>query len=254
MTQLDSVQAAVAQVAEELGPEVLGLAVTGRAAQHFPSAISADAGRDHDGLADDPTGQAHLAVRRIQEHVGEREVVEGAGAPERDLGVELRADPADLALADPGAPHRDHQVVDPAGAHPFDVGLHDDRVQRHVDPPAGVEQRGEERPGPDLRDPHRQVPGRRGDGLVAGAVALGRAGLASLVHAGADVRGRLRVDELLHDRAEQLAHELASIGAAHHLEQLKQGRLVQGHRVDPLSVSNFGRLLTEPHAVAPQRP
>jgi len=48
--QLDADQAAVAQVAQELGPEGFGLAVTAGAAQDFPSAVGTDAGRDDDGL------------------------------------------------------------------------------------------------------------------------------------------------------------------------------------------------------------
>jgi hypothetical protein len=46
--QLDAVQAALAQVAQELGPERLGLAVPDRAAQHLPAAVSAHAGGDDD--------------------------------------------------------------------------------------------------------------------------------------------------------------------------------------------------------------
>ena len=65
----------------------------------------------------------------------ERDVVQGAGAPGRDLSVELRADPVDLALAERGAAHRDDPVIDPARADTFDVGLHHHGVQRHVDPP-----------------------------------------------------------------------------------------------------------------------
>jgi len=64
-------------------------------------------------LGHDPPIEADLAVRRVKEHVRERDVIDGAGAPDRDLGVESRADPADLALADPGAAHRDDQVIDP---------------------------------------------------------------------------------------------------------------------------------------------
>ena len=90
---LDTVQAAVTQLAQELGPERLGLAVTGGAAQHFPSAVGTDAGGDDDSLGHHPAGQADLAVRRVQEHVGEREAVQAAGTPERDLGVKLRAEP-----------------------------------------------------------------------------------------------------------------------------------------------------------------
>ncbi len=232
--ELDPAQAAVAQVAQELGPERLGLAVPDLAAQHFPSAVGADAGGDHDRLGDHPTVEADLAVGRVQEHVGEGLLLERPAAPGRDLAVELGADPRHLALADAGAAHRDDQVIDPAGAHALDVGLHHHRVQRHVDPAPRCEQRREERPGPDLRDPHRQITRGGRDGLVTGAVALGRARVGALVRLGTDVGGRLGVDELLHDRAEQPAHQLAFIGAAHHLEQLEQGRLVKGHRVDLL--------------------
>lgn len=64
--QLDTVQAAVTQVAEELGAELLGLAVTGRAAQHLTAPIGADAGSDDDGLGDDSAGQTDLAIGRVQ--------------------------------------------------------------------------------------------------------------------------------------------------------------------------------------------
>jgi hypothetical protein len=69
----------------------------------------------------------------------------------------------------------------------------------------------------------------------------------------ADERRRFGVDEGLHHRGEQPAHQLTVIGAAHHLEQLEQGRLVQGHRVDLLLRVPW-RVLPEPDAVAPQRP
>jgi len=37
--------------------------------------------------------------------------------------VELRADPRHLALADPGAAHRNHHIIDAAGADAQEVGL-----------------------------------------------------------------------------------------------------------------------------------
>jgi hypothetical protein len=43
--QLDTGQAAVTQVAQELGPERLGLAVADRATQDLPLAVGADPGR-----------------------------------------------------------------------------------------------------------------------------------------------------------------------------------------------------------------
>jgi hypothetical protein len=89
------------------------------------------------------------------------------------------------------------QVIDPAGAHPLYVCLHDHRVQGDVDPPARLEQRRKERPGPHLRGPDRDVAGSRGDGLVAGAVALRRPGRGALVRRRADARGRLGVHQRL---------------------------------------------------------
>jgi hypothetical protein len=99
--QLHPGQAAVAEVSEKLGPERLGLAVPARAAKDFPSAVGAHASRDHDGLGHHPAVEADLAVGRVQEQIGERDVVECPGAPDRDVGVELRADLGDLAFADP---------------------------------------------------------------------------------------------------------------------------------------------------------
>jgi hypothetical protein len=101
-----------------------------------------------------------------------------------------------------------------------------DRVQRDVDAPARGEQRREERPGPHLRNLHRQVPGGRGDRLVRGAVALRRARVAALVRASADVRGRLGIDDGLQHPAEQPAHQLTAVGAAKHVDHLEQGRIV----------------------------
>lgn len=50
-----------------------------------------------------------------------------------------------------------NEVVDLPGAGAGDVSGHDHRPQRLVDPPAGIEQLGEERPRPQLRDPHLEI-------------------------------------------------------------------------------------------------
>jgi hypothetical protein len=99
-------------------------------------------------------------------------------------------------------------------------------VQRDIDPPARGQQRREERPGPNLRDLHRQIAGGGRDRLVAGAVALGRPGVGPFVQAGADVRRRLRVHHRLEHAAEQPAHQLPAVGGAQHLDHLEQGRIV----------------------------
>ncbi len=65
------------------------------------------------------------------------------------------------------------------------IGLHHHGEQRLVDPAAPFQQRGEERAGPQLRDPQLQIPRGRGQDAGAGAVALGGADLGALVRAGA---------------------------------------------------------------------
>ncbi len=194
-------------------------------------AVRTHPGGDHDRLGDDPTVDPGLAVGGIGEHIRERLVIQRAGPPRGHLAVQLGADPRHLALGHPGAAHRDHQIIDPTRGHPFDVGLHDHRVQRDVDTSSGGQQRGEERPGSGLGDLHRHIPNAGRDDLVAGPVALRCPGLGALVRAGADHRGRLRLDQLLQHRRQQPAHQLTTIAGLHRLDQCEQGRLIQGHRV-----------------------
>jgi hypothetical protein len=59
-------------------------------------------------------------------------------------------------------------VVDLAGRHAVQVGLHHHREQRLIHPPAAFEQRREERSGAQLRDPQLQI--ARCGGQGAGAV------------------------------------------------------------------------------------
>jgi hypothetical protein len=101
-----------------------------------------------------------------------------------------------LRLRDPSIhAQRGDQVVDFSGGYLVDVDLHHDRVQRHVDTPAGRQQRGEEGPGAQLGDLHHQVPGRGRDGLLGGAVALGRPFWCALIGVGADMGGGLGIAE-----------------------------------------------------------
>ena len=111
------------------------------------------------------------------------------------------------------------------------IGLHHHREQGLIDPPAPLQQRGEERPGPQLGDPQLQIPGRRRQDPGAGAVALGGAGIGALVRAGADHRGQLRLDQRLVERLGGGADAVVNLGGFECLEELEQGRLVQGHRV-----------------------
>jgi hypothetical protein len=92
--QLHPVEAAVLEVAEELGPERLVLRVAHIDAEDLTVAVSTQPGGDHHGLGDDLAGLAHVDVGRVQPHVHERLMIQPAGAQRGDVGVDALADPA----------------------------------------------------------------------------------------------------------------------------------------------------------------
>ena len=143
--------------------------------EHLTAAVGGDPGGDHHRLGHHPPVDPGLAVGGVEEHVGVGDLGQRP-VPERpDLLVEVRADPRDLGLADPGVgAERLDQVVDLPGRDPVQVGLHHHREQRLVDPPATFQQRGEERPGPQLGDPQLQITRGRGQRPRPGPVALRR--------------------------------------------------------------------------------
>lgn len=167
-----------------------------------------------------------LDVGRVEEDVREGRVPERSVAELGHHRVELGADPADLALADPGIDAQgDHQVVHLARADTVDIGLHDDRPEGPVDAPAGVEQGREERARPELGDAQLDVARLGGQEPAAAAVAVGRPTLAALVPAGADGLLGLELDELLEDEGHRVAHDVGAAARADGVEQLGQGRL-----------------------------
>src|SRR5206468_7726462 len=114
-------------------PEGPVLAVANRQPEDLAIAADGHPGRDDDRLADHRRAVVGLDVRRVEEDVREGDVVEAALAEGGDDDIELGADPADLALADPGVDAQGpDEVVDPAGRHAVDVGLHDDRPEGPV--------------------------------------------------------------------------------------------------------------------------
>ncbi len=167
-----------------------------------------------------------LDVRRVEEHVREGGVAEGPVAERRDHRVELGADTRHLALADPGIDaQRGDEVVDLARADAVDVGLHHDRPEGSVDPPARLEQGREERAGPELRDAQLDVPGLRRQEPAPTPVPVGRPAIAPLVPDGPDRLVGLELDELLEDEGHRIAHDVGAATGANRVEQLGQGRL-----------------------------
>ena len=191
-------QAAGGQAAQEPGPERAVLAVPDIHAQNLAVPVGAHSDRDDHGLGHHLVIHAGLAVGRIQEHIRVAGVGQAAAAKRGDLIVEIGADPGDLALGDPRPdPERLDQIIDLAGGHPVQIGLHHHREQGLIHPPAAIEQRGEERPGAQLRDPQRQIPRRRGQRPRSGAVALIGARGAALPGLGTDRGRQLGLDQRL---------------------------------------------------------
>ena len=146
-------KAAIAQVAEELGPERFGLGVTDVDAEHLSVPVDTESCCDHDCLGHDVAVLADVLVGGIEPDVDERLVIQSSGAQHGDIDVDLLADPRHRRLADTGvATECLDEVVDLAGARAADVGGHDHRPQRLVDPAARLEQLGEERPLAELGD------------------------------------------------------------------------------------------------------
>ncbi len=108
---------------------------------------------DAEFLGDEP-GEGH---RGGGDPVGQVAGAERLGA---HFLVEVGADLAHLRLADTGVrAQRCDQVVDLAGGHAVQVGLHHDGEQGLVDPAAALEHRREDRPGAQFRDPQFEVSG-----------------------------------------------------------------------------------------------
>jgi len=94
-------QSASLQRGQELAPELVGLAVTDRSAQHLPGALGGHPGGHHQGLGHHMGPDADLAESGVGEHVGELGVGQAAGAECLDLVVQSGADPRHLGFGDP---------------------------------------------------------------------------------------------------------------------------------------------------------
>ena len=121
-----------------------------------------------------------------------------------DRLVQPGADPGHLRLGDPGPAQRDDQVVDRAGGHAVDVGLHHHRIQGLVDPPARRQDLGKNDPARSFGIASCDVAGLRGEQPRPGTVALSGPRLGALVAAGADHLGRFGLDQLLQHHPHRL--------------------------------------------------
>ena len=133
--------------------------------------------------------------------------------------VDLFAQFGDLRFADPGQPHRLHQIVDPPGRDATDPGLLDHRDQRLLRALASFEKRREITSLSQLWDTQLQRPEAGVEGAVAVPIAPGGTLAAALVAPGADQP----LDVGLHQQLQHcLRHGSQKIALASLLQQLGQ--------------------------------
>lgn len=205
--KLDSAQAAGTQLTQEGGPAGFGLRLGDLDADHLAPAGLVHSEGDHQRLGVDVASIPDLEVLGVEPQVGVG-ALQWAGAEGFDLAVELAADPRDLVLGHLD-PELGDQVVDLAGRDAVHVGLHDHAQQRLLASLAGL-QEGWEVALPGALSGHRQLdladPGRPGPWAVA--VSVGRACLADLSFAGADLAGDLGLHDLGGNHRHALAQEV----------------------------------------------
>ena len=116
--ELDPSKATACHGAQEVPPERLRFAWTDSQTKHLTHALSVYGDGNYYGLRHDPAGLLRLHVDRIDP----RPVALDGPIEERvDAFVDLPAQPADLALRDPGHPHCLDQLVDRTGRDAPDI-------------------------------------------------------------------------------------------------------------------------------------
>ena len=151
MTNLTPPRATERQGAQEVPPERIRFAWTDSQTKHLTHAIGVYGDGNYYGLRHDPAGLPRLHVGRIDPQV--RPVAAERPIKERvDALVDLGAQPADLALRDPGHPDCLDQLVDRTGRDALDIYPLDDGGEGLLGRSARLEERREVAGGAQLRD------------------------------------------------------------------------------------------------------
>jgi len=146
-----------------------------------------------------------------------------------ELGVELGTDARDFRFRDPrlGTEGLD-EVVQLSRRDAVRVRLHDDGEQHPVDPPAALEDGGEEAPASQLRGLEGDIVGLGREQSLTVAVLLGRSRLSAFGAHGSDALGRLDLDELSEHEADRLPNNVDIVAGADRVEQFVEVRLDTG--------------------------
>ena len=220
----------------KLGPERLGLGLADIDREDLAAARLVDAVRDHQRLVDHPPAVADLLDLRVQEHV--RVAALQRAGPERvDVLIQRRADPADLAAADP-QPEALDELIDPPRRDATHIRLLHHRQQRLLRAPPRLQEAREVAALADLGDlqldlARARVPAPRPIPVAVRRPILGPA-LAAL---GADQLRHLELHHLRRDGLDRLADHVSVLIEQHLLDDLLDRHPVgTGHAAPPLLV------------------
>jgi hypothetical protein len=225
--QLHPAQAAADHALEEARPERPGLAWADVQADDLASAFGVGGHGDYRRHRDDPPALALAQPDGIQPEIGP---FPAQGAVEEGVHplVDVPAQPGNRALAEPGQPHRLHQVVHPPGRDPTDPGFLDHRHQRLLRGLPRLQEGREVAALAQPGDPQLQAAQAGVQRPVAVAIAVGRPIAAAFVPPGADQALHVGFHQHLHHRLRHAAQEVAISGFG---QQLGQGYRRFGHRV-----------------------
>ena len=225
--QLDAAQAAPCQAVQEPQPERLRFQRADVQADDLAPAVGVDRHSDYRRDGDDAPALPLLQIRCIEPQIrpvaSERPVEESLHAL-----VDVLAQLADLALADPTQPHCLHQVLDPARRHATDPGFLDHRDQCLLGHFAGLEERREITALPQLRNAQLQPAEPGIEHAVAEAIAPGCALAAAFIASGADQAVHIHLHQQLQHRLRHAAQKITITGL---LQKLGQRQSLLGHRV-----------------------
>ena len=237
--EADPSQAAGDEVGEELVPGRAGLAGRDAHAQDLPAPVRVLAGREHHDRVDDAAAFADLHRQGVGGDERERaRVAERPVAELVDMLVEIRGHPRHLRPRQRVDPELLDELVHPPRTHPGEVTVRDDRDQRGLGPLTALEQPVREvSPLPQLRDRDIDGPDPGVQVAVPVAVALRDTVRGRLAPFGADdsvrVRGQQRVDH----RLQQLAHQIRRrVGQGFAEQAGRVDNMRSGHRDDSIRV------------------
>jgi len=213
--QLHSREAAGFQRPQKRRPKRAVLRIADVKTQHFTAAVSSHPSGDHHRLRHHPVIDPGLAVGGVEKDIREPLIGQRPVAKRPHLGVQIRADPRNLALGDARIRTKGlDQIIDLASGGAVQVSLHHHCKQALIDPATPLQQRRKERPTAQLGDAQLQITGDGGQRARPRPIALIGPRIGALMRAGADHRGQFGIDERLIDRFGGLLNPISSIGIA----------------------------------------